>query len=116
METAVIAAALAAVASIVGAAVSWFGAHQARRTAVRHHAWDRFTWALDQRPGSSAYNISTAVLRNLATVTSWPKADRRLARRALASDPAVASQPPRPPRQPPSSSPLQTPSPDEEPS
>ncbi|KTR46250.1 hypothetical protein NS359_15825, partial [Curtobacterium oceanosedimentum] len=53
------------------------------RTAVRHHAWERSTRALRQRPGDRAHDISIAVLRNLATVAWWPKADRRLAHRAL---------------------------------
>ncbi|MCM3505254.1 hypothetical protein M3666_09030 [Curtobacterium sp. ODYSSEY 48 V2] len=83
MDTALTTAAIAATASIAAAVVSWFGAFQARRTAVRHHAWERFTWALEQRPGDRAHDISIAVLRHLATVAWWSKADRRLAHRAL---------------------------------
>ncbi|KTR18170.1 hypothetical protein [Curtobacterium citreum] len=83
METALVAASIAALASTVGAVVSWFGAFQARRTVIRHHAWERFTWALRQQPHDRAYDISIAVLRNLATVSWWPEPDRRLAYRAL---------------------------------
>jgi len=83
MDTALVTAVIAATASVVAAVVSWFGAFQARRTAVRHHAWERFTWAVRQRPGDHTHDISITVLRNLATVASWSKADRRMARRAL---------------------------------
>ncbi|MDK8174211.1 hypothetical protein QP735_16910 [Curtobacterium citreum] len=90
METALVAASIAALASTVGAVVSWFGAFQARRTVIRHHAWERFTWALRQQPHDRAYDISIAVLRNLATVSWWPKSDRRLAYRALRRERAAA--------------------------
>ncbi|WIE77541.1 hypothetical protein [Curtobacterium sp. MCSS17_016] len=83
METALIAACIAAGAAIVAAVVSWFGAFQSRRTSDRDHAWHRFTWAVTQRPDMNRYDISTTVLRDLETVPWWSKADRRLASRAL---------------------------------
>ncbi|WP_420364754.1 hypothetical protein AAEP80_13280 [Curtobacterium sp. L3-7] len=83
MDTALIAAGIAAPAAIAAAVVSWFGAFQSRRTADRHHAWERFVWALEARRGSLEYDISKTVLQNLEDVTWWSEADRRLARRAL---------------------------------
>ncbi|WP_123294312.1 MULTISPECIES: hypothetical protein [unclassified Curtobacterium] len=83
METALVAACIAAGAAIVAAVVSWFGAFQSRRTTDREHAWKRFTWSLAQPRGGRAYDISRTVLRELETVRWWSKADRRLATRAL---------------------------------
>lgn len=83
METALVTALIAAAAAIVAAIVSWFGAFQNRRTADRDHAWDRFTWSVSQHQGDQTYDISTTVLRGLADVSWWSKADRRLADRAL---------------------------------
>lgn len=83
METALVAAGIAAVASIIAAAVSWFGAFQVRRTADRDHAWSRFVWALERRRGSLEYDISKRVLSALEDVAWWSEADRRLAAQAL---------------------------------
>jgi hypothetical protein len=83
METVLIAACIAAAASVVAAVVSWFGAFQSRRTADRDHAWSRFTWSLAQHDDESMYDISSAVLRELEAVPWWSKQDQRLATSAL---------------------------------
>ncbi|TDN44766.1 hypothetical protein EDF64_104169 [Curtobacterium flaccumfaciens] len=83
METALIGAVIAAGAAIVAAVVSWFGAFQSRRATDRDHAWQRFTWAVAQPDHDPVHDISITVLRGLADVAWWSKADRRLADRAL---------------------------------
>jgi len=83
METALVAACIAAGAAIVAAVVSWFGAFQNRRTADRDHAWRRFTRAVSPHHDRRTHNISTAVLRELESVAWWSERDRRLAGRAL---------------------------------
>jgi len=83
METALIGAVIAAGAAIAAAVVSLIGAHRVRRAADRDHAWDRFTWAVAQPDHDPVHDISIAVLRGLADVAWWSKADRRLADRAL---------------------------------
>jgi hypothetical protein len=82
VETALVAACIAAGAAIVAAVVSWFGAFQSRRTTDREHAWKRFTWSIAQPRGGCAYDISRTVFRELETVRWWSKAVRRLAARA----------------------------------
>ncbi|SDQ88257.1 hypothetical protein SAMN02800687_2951 [Curtobacterium sp. UNCCL20] len=83
METALVTALIAAGAAVAAAVVSWFGAFQNRRTADRDHAWKRFTWSVAQHADSAAYDISTAVLRELESVPWWSKQDQRLATSAL---------------------------------
>lgn len=83
METALIAALIAAGAAVIAAVVSWFGAFQNRRTADRDHAWKRFTWAVGQQVDETGYDISSAVLRELEAVPWWSKHDQRLATSAL---------------------------------
>ncbi|MCA5923025.1 hypothetical protein [Curtobacterium oceanosedimentum] len=83
METALVAACIAAGAAIVAAVVSWFGAFQNRRAADRDQAWRRLTWALRADRSQAEHDISRAVLERLMTVRWASKSDQDLARRAL---------------------------------
>ncbi|MCJ1713836.1 hypothetical protein [Curtobacterium sp. VKM Ac-2922] len=83
MDTALIAAVVAAAASIAAAVVSWFGAFQARRATDRDHAWKRLTWAIRATRNQAEYDISRTVLQRLIDVPWAPKPDQELARRAL---------------------------------
>ncbi|WP_144712166.1 hypothetical protein [Curtobacterium pusillum] len=83
METALIAASIAAAASVLAAVVSWFGAFQNRRTPDRDHAWTRLTWAMRAKSTEAEYDISRNVLERMMTVRWASKADQNLALRAL---------------------------------
>lgn len=83
METALIAACIAATAAIIAAVVSWFGAFQSRRSVDRNHAWERLTWAIRATRNQAEYDISRTVLERLINVPWAPKPDQELARRAL---------------------------------
>jgi len=83
METALVAAFIAAGAAIVAAIVSWFGAFQSRRTADRDQAWKRLTWAMRPKSTSTEYDISRTVLERMLTVRWASKSDKNLALRAL---------------------------------
>ncbi|MGN8048587.1 hypothetical protein ACTJKO_02780 [Curtobacterium sp. 22159] len=83
MDTALLAALIAAGAAIVAAAVSWFGAFQNRRTADRDQAWKRLTWAVRANRTPAEHDISRTVLERMMTVRWASKADQNLALRAL---------------------------------
>jgi hypothetical protein len=83
MDTALVAAVIAAVVSLLAAALSWVAALRARRARERHHAWERLVWALRANAPGVEYDISKAVLRRLRSLGSIPEPDRKLAARAI---------------------------------
>ncbi|WP_248703259.1 hypothetical protein [Curtobacterium sp. MWU13-2055] len=89
METALVAACIAAGAAIVAAVVSWFGAFQSRRSADRDQAWKRLTWAMRPKDTSAEHDISRTVLERMMTVRWASKADKNLALRALRRHPPL---------------------------
>jgi hypothetical protein len=83
MDTALIAAGIAAIAAVFAAAMSWIAAHQSRRSSDRAHAWTRIRWAARLRDGDTEYDISRTVLEKLAAVRWASRDDRDLAEDVL---------------------------------
>jgi hypothetical protein len=94
VDTALVAAVIAAVAAVFAAAMSLLAARQARRSNDRGHAWTRITWAAARIPSDAEYDISTTVLQKIAAVGWASRDDRDLAEDVLDARPQKTTPPP----------------------
>lgn|GEM_PF-2224086 len=78
MDTALIAAGIAAAAAVFAAVMAWIAASQARRSSDRTHAWARIVWTT-QTTSRVEHDISESVLASMRDLRWAPKDDRRLA-------------------------------------
>ncbi len=83
MDSALIAAGIAAAAADFAAVMAWVAAGQARRSSDRTHAWARIIWTV-QTASDTEHDISESVLANMRDLRWAPEDDRELAARLLA--------------------------------